>query len=76
MQRIKLENLENVVDRINAAGVGTYMVDHTSGGVRLSMLNETGGRRPITPIGTKSETYYRMHAFLDGVEAAQREEQT
>lgn len=75
MTAIKLENLENVVNRINAAGVGTYMLDRTNGGVRLSMLNKTGGRRHITPLGTKTETYYRMHAFLDGVEAAQHGEQ-
>jgi|TARA_R100000482_G_C5042163_1_gene108840 hypothetical protein len=58
------------------ANVGTYVLDWAYGGVALSQLtNEGGGERDITGRGTKRETYYRMHAFLDGVEAAQRGEQ-
>ena len=58
------------------ANVGTYVLDWAYCGVALSQLtNEGGGERDITGRGTKRETYYRMHAFLDGVEAAQRGEQ-
>ena len=50
------------------ANVGTYVLDWSYGGVRLSQLtNEGGAERDITGLGTKRETYYRMHAFLDGL---------
>jgi hypothetical protein len=53
------------------ANVGTYVLDYCYGGVRLGQLcNESGGQRDITYRGTKKETYYRMHAFLRGLEAA------
>ena len=52
------------------ANVGTYVLDWAYGGVRLSQLtSEGGGERDITGRGTKKETYYRMHAFLSGLEA-------
>ena len=61
----------------NRANVGTYVLDWAYGGVRLSQLtNEGGGERDITGRGTKRETYYRMHAFLDGLDAGQRGEQS
>jgi len=52
------------------ANVGTYVLDYAYGGVRLSQLtSEGGGERDITGRGTKKETYYRMHAFIQGLEA-------
>jgi hypothetical protein len=59
------------------ANVGTYVLDWAYGGVRLSQItSEGGGERDITGRGTKRETYYRMHAFLDGLYAAQCGEQS
>lgn len=52
------------------ANVGTYVLDYAYGGVRLSQLtSESGAERDITGRGTKKETYYRMYAFIQGLEA-------
>ena len=53
------------------ANVGTYVLDYCYGGVSLAQLcTEGGGDRDITLRGTTKETYYRMKAFLRGLEAA------
>tara|TARA_R110000787_G_scaffold284120_2_gene397532 strand:+ start:77 stop:355 length:279 start_codon:yes stop_codon:yes gene_type:complete len=50
------------------ANVGTYILDYAYGGVRLAQLcTEGGGETDLTGLGTKRETYHRMHAFLRGV---------
>lgn len=52
------------------ANVGTYVLDYAYGGVRLSQItSESGAERDITGRATKKETYYRMHAFIQGLEA-------
>ena len=55
------------------ANVGTYVLDYCYGGVRLAQLTtKSGAERDITNLGTKQETYYRMYAFLKGLEACSK----
>ena len=58
------------------ANVGNFHISHAYGGVCLHrMSNESGG--VATPIATghvpKRELWDRVHAYLDGIEFAQRE---
>lgn len=53
------------------ANVGTYSLDWAYGGVQLVQLTtEGGGQRNITGRGSKRETYWRMQAFLMGLNAS------
>ena len=53
---------------------GNYHLDWDYGGVSLAQMSLTEGctgtRDIISGKGTKSELYYKMHAFLAGIEAA------
>ena len=53
------------------ANVGTYVLDYAYGGVKLARLvGASGGQKDITDgFTSKKETYYKMHAFLNGVES-------
>lgn len=54
-----------------SANVGTYVLDWAYGGVQLAQLtSEGGGERNITGRGSKRETYWRMQAFLMGLQAS------
>ncbi len=56
------------------ANVGTYVLDWAYGGVRLSQITgESGGQRDITGRATKTETYWRIQAFRNGLLALEFE---
>lgn len=53
------------------ANVGTYLLDHAYGGVRLSQIcNDAGGQRDITDRVSNGELFRLLHAFLSGHRAA------
>jgi hypothetical protein len=56
---------------VYVSNVGNYHLDGAYGGYALSeMVNTAGGVRDV--FGghmSKRELYYRMHAFIDGIEA-------
>lgn len=55
---------------------GNYHLDWAYGGVSLAQMSSTEGctgtRDIISGFGTKSELYYKMHAFLKGIEATKQ----
>ena len=54
----------------NRAMVGRYYVSAAYGGVQLAQIvNEGGGIRTLTGIGTKREVYHLIHAYRDGMDA-------
>lgn len=49
------------------ANIGCYVLDWAYGGVALDRIStEGGGVTEIIGRGTKRETYYAIHAFIDG----------
>jgi hypothetical protein len=60
-------------DGRNRANIGNHHISHAYGGVCLhKMSNESGGVSCPISMGhvPKRELYERMHAFLQGIEAA------
>ena len=86
MDRITEANLQGLCDRLNRvtgspekpyidgkAQIGNYHISHAYGGVCLHRMHNSGGgvTEPLyCGHCPKRELYYRMHAFLKGIEFA------
>ena len=54
------------------ANAGTYVLDHSNGGVSLCRMCEGGGQSTVSERGTKRECYTYIQAMLDGIRAARQ----
>jgi len=74
MQRIKMKDLNIVLDDINKVSrknegqVGSYLIDAAYGGYKLQRFEEKGGTFNVTSgYDTKKILYGKMQAFLSGL---------
>ena len=68
-ERITQAKLDNLLEHLNNITDGEFNLGYAYGGV---MLERKNGSVDISPRGTKRETYYWIHSFIDGFSFAQR----
>lgn len=68
--RVTNDDLKKVLNLINKASGVEHGLDYAYGGVRLVKNN---GSNDVLPRGTKKECFEFMHAYLKGIEIAQKD---